>query len=459
MASLESPIVRSTARQEAKASRFRYVVVGLLFLIATINYVDRGALSYASEAIISEYGFNKADWGGILGYFGYGYMFGAMLGGYLADRLGPRKVWLIAGVTWSLLEGATAWAGNIGLAAFGGSALAGFAVFRILFGLAEGPAFSIINKTVSRWAAPKERALLSSIALASTPVGSMITAPITVGLLLWFGDWRITFVLIAAISLILVGLFALIVRDRPEESSRVNELELAEIRAGVSGSVERPGTEQPQPSWFSFFGSRTLLFNSVGYFAFLYVTFLLVFWSPKYLQNQFHYQLSSLWYVAMIPWVGSCIAVLVGGRLSDTILRRTGNLRAARGYFAAGSLFVAACCFLAVPLASSAWQAIVLITLANALNTLPNATYWMVVIDTAPMSRVGAFSGITHFIANLSSVVAPTLSGYLIERHGYDSMFVAVGIVSLIGMTAMLLVQPGVLRSGPNRRHELPATN
>lgn len=93
----------------------------------------------------------------MLGYFGYGYMIGALFGGALADRKGPKFVWILAGLAWSVFEIATAFAGEIGLALFGSSALAGFAVFRILFGLAEGPTFSTINRTMANWAAPKER--------------------------------------------------------------------------------------------------------------------------------------------------------------------------------------------------------------------------------------------------------------------------------------------------------------
>jgi len=158
------------------------VVVGLLFMIATVNYVDRGALSFASEHIIGAFGFDSAQWGEILGFFGYGYMFGALIGGVLLDRWGARKVWIVAGVAWSIFEGGTAIAGELGLTLFGGSALAGFAVMRSIFGFSEGPAFSSINKTIVRWAAPSERAMLSSFALASTPFGAKQATANTVGL-------------------------------------------------------------------------------------------------------------------------------------------------------------------------------------------------------------------------------------------------------------------------------------
>ena len=438
---------------DTRATRFRFVIIGMLFVMAVVNYVDRGALSYTSEQLIKEYGFSKSQWGSVLGYFGYGYMFGAVLGGALSDRWGPRRVWIYAGIIWSFFEIASAYAGEIGIVLFGGSAITGFAVIRVLFGFAEGPAFSTINKSVSIWAAPRERALMSSLTLASTPVGAMITAPISVGLLLFTGDWRLMFVVVGLISLCLIVLFAAVFSDRPENSRHVNSAELARISETVPGlSQAAISEESATPPWFSFFTSPTLIFNTIGYFAFLYITFLLLTWTPKYLQEQFHYDLASLWYVGMIPWLGSCLTVVIGGRLSDRILSATGSLVAARSWFAAASFLLAGLCFIAIPWAESAAGVIALMTVANALNTLPNAVYWIVVIDTSPRSRTGTNSGIMHLFAASASIIAPTLTGYLVGAYGYNSMFVAAGIVMALGMFSMLMVRPGELRpSGHDR--------
>ena len=102
-----------------KASSTRYTIFSLLFLIALINYIDRGALSFAANAISQEFHFSKVQLGAVLGYFGFGYLCGSLCGGFLADRLGTKKVWLMAGILWSLLEIATAWAGELGMALFG----------------------------------------------------------------------------------------------------------------------------------------------------------------------------------------------------------------------------------------------------------------------------------------------------------------------------------------------------
>ncbi|ENS12745.1 hypothetical protein C980_00349 [Brucella abortus 88/217] len=212
---------------------YRYVIFAIVTILALVNYIDRGAISYASEQIIGEYGFNRADWGSMLGYFGYCYMFGAILGGTLSDKLGARKLWIIAGTAWSIVAVSMIWAGELGILAFGGSALAGFAVVRILFGFSEGPAYSIINKTMGNWAPRSERGFAVALGLLSTPLGAMLTAPIAVGLLLVTGSWRSMYIVLGALGLILIVIFSRIYTNRPEDHPKVSEEEVRLIRAGA----------------------------------------------------------------------------------------------------------------------------------------------------------------------------------------------------------------------------------
>ena len=421
--------------------RYRFTIFGLIVVIALINYIDRGAIAYSAGQIIGEYGFDRAGWGAVLGYFGYGYMFGALMGGALADKLGAKRVWVIAGTAWSLFAIAMVWAGDIGIAMFGGSALTGFATIRVLFGFAEGPAYSIINKTMAAWAAPSERGFAVSIGLLSTPLGALLTAPVAVGLLLLTDSWRVMYVVLGVAGLVLIAIFARVYTNQPDEHPKVDPVELALIKAGrqQAGGNAAAGANLP---WWSFFRSRTLVCNSIGYFSFIYVNFMLLTWTPKYLHDQFNFTLSSLWYVGMIPWTGACVTVLLGGKISDWLMKRTGRLVVARSWFAASALLLTAACFALVSQAQTAWAVIGLMTLGNALNALPNSVYWAVVIDTAP-SKVGTFSGIMHFIANIGAVVAPTLAGVLSARYGYSSMFVATAIAAAVGVFAMLQVRPG----------------
>ncbi|QKV97047.1 MFS transporter [Streptomyces sp. NA02950] len=427
------------------APRYRYVIFCLLVAVALVNYIDRGAISYAAGPVTAEFGFDKPAWGQVLGFFGYGYMFGALLGGWLADRIGPRRVWLCAGAAWSVLEIASAFAGEIGIGLFAGSALAGFAVVRVLFGFTEGPAYSTINRTIADWAAAKERGFAVSLGLLSTPLGALLTAPVSVGLLTLTDSWRTTFIILGVVGLLLLIAFYRMFRNAPEDHPKVTAEELRHIR-GIGEPAGPEAAAQPDirvPAW-AFFRSRTLLLNAVGYFSFMFVNFTILTWVPKYLQDEFGFSLGSLWYLGMVPWIGACVTILLGGRISDRLRRRTGSLRVARNAVAVCSMAATSLCFLSIPLVNSAVGVLTLMAIGNALNSLPNAVFWSVIIDTAP-TRAGTFGGFTHFIANIAAVAAPTLAGYLAARWGYHSIFVAAGVATAVGMCAMALIRPGYL--------------
>ncbi|RXZ02696.1 MFS transporter [Fictibacillus sp. S7] len=416
----------------------------MIVFMTVVNYIDRGAISYAQEAIIGEFGLNPKTWGQILGYFGYGYMFGALFGGMLADKKGPKFVWIVVGIAWSLFEMGTAFAGEIGLALFGGSAIAGFAVFRILFGFAEGPTFSTINRTMANWAAPKERGFAASLGLLGTPLGALLTAPIAVALLS-FTSWKVMFIILGVIGLIWIFAWMKVFTDQPEDNPKVSKEELAEIRNEkqlLSSEKLVDEKEEEQVPWHHFFRNPTLIMNAIGYFAFQYVNFLILTWTPKYLQDTFDFKLASLWYLGMIPWAGACVTVLLGGRISDALRKKTGSLRIARSGLAVVSLLLTAICFILIPTVNSVTAVLTLMTIGNAFNFLPNSVYWTVIIDTEP-SKAGTFGGVTHFFTNIATIVAPTLTGALVAMSGYGAMFVAAAIASAVGMVAMIFVKPG----------------
>lgn len=434
-----------TPRLAADAKNYRYVVFAMVVIITAVNYIDRGAISYAAGPITKAFGFSASAWGNVLGYFGYGYMAGALLGGVLADRKGPKWVWIVAGSSWSVFEAVTALAGHLGQAFFGGSALAGFAVMRIVFGFAEGPAFSTINRTLANWGTVRERGFTQSLGLLGTPVGALLAAPVAVGLITLTGSWQWAFVILGVAGLLWVLVWRRMFTDMPEDSSRVSAAELARIRATAE---TLPGenslaADTGRHPWTDFFRSPTLVCNAFGYFAFQYVNFMILTWTPKYLEDQFGFKFSALWYLGMVPWIGSCFTILLGGRISDWLRRRTKSLWIARSGFAAVSLMLTTICFSLIPLMPNASSALALMAVGNALNSLPNIVYWIVIIDTAP-SRAGTFGGISHFITNIATIVAPTLTGYLVAAHGYSAMFVSTAVATAFGMTAMLFVRPGV---------------
>jgi hypothetical protein len=97
----------------------------------------------------------------------------------------------------------------------------------------------------------------------------------------------------------------------------------------------------------------------------------------------------------MIRWTGTCFTVLLGRRLSDWLLQWTGRRVIARSWHAAGYLLLTTVSFALISQAHTVLGVISQMTLANALNSMPNAVYWAVVVDSARGNRAVTYSGLT----------------------------------------------------------------
>ncbi|ADK16519.1 MULTISPECIES: MFS transporter [Clostridium] len=421
-----------------KKGRYRYFIIFMVLAIMTINYIDRGALSYGQADIIKEYGLNAQSWGAVMGYFGYGYAVGGLFGGFLADKKGPKFTWIVFGSIWSVFEMLTAFAGDIGITVFGGSALAGFFVVRVLFGLAEGPSFVSMSRTMANWVAPKERTFCSSLTLIGTPLGSVITAPIAVTIIS-LTNWKVMLVTMGLLGLVWASIFSRVFTSLPEDNPRISKEELAEIRYNTDLKT-KDNVSQDKIHWFDFFKNPSLICNTVGFFACSYIIFLLLTWTPKYLQDVYHFKLTSLWYLGMIPWIGPIFTTVLGGKISDYIRMRTGNLRFARNSVSVISLLLSSICFLLIPKMGSAMQVLLLMALGNSAALAANSIYWSNLIDIEP-SKTGTFSGIMHFLGQTSAFIAPTLTGTLVKNYGYSAAFIIAGIICAVGMVCMFFVK------------------
>lgn len=181
--------------------------------------------------------------------------------------------------------------------------------------------------------------------------------------------------------------------------------------------------------------------NAFGYFTFLYITFTLVSWGPKYLQDTFNYDLKSLWYIAMLPWIGSTITVLLGGYISDFLAKKY-HLKIARNGFACLMLGLTAICFFLIPSGNSPTIIIALICLGNAFNAMANNIYYSVIIDVSPSANIASNVEFTLSIANIASFAAPFLSGVLINYYSYNAIFYATALISIFSMTCMFFISP-----------------
>src|ERR1700675_2047980 len=92
----------------AAATRVRYRVLGMSFLMAFLMYMERGAIGAAAPSIMREFHIDKVTMGWAISAFNWSYALCQIPGGWMADRFGPRAVLAVAMAWWSVFTAATA---------------------------------------------------------------------------------------------------------------------------------------------------------------------------------------------------------------------------------------------------------------------------------------------------------------------------------------------------------------
>src|ERR1700740_3659565 len=162
---------------------YRWVVCALLFFATTINYMDRQILSLLKPILDNQLHWTNEEFGLINSAFQGAYAVGALLFGYLVDRLGSKIGYALSIAGWSLAAMGHALVSSVG----------GFMVARMFLGISESGNFPSSIKTVALWFPKKERTLATSLFNSGSNVGPII-APILIPWIALTWGWQMAFI-------------------------------------------------------------------------------------------------------------------------------------------------------------------------------------------------------------------------------------------------------------------------
>lgn len=428
--------IEPIARREKKPlTHYRWVIASLIFFITLINFIDRSAISFVIEPLKKEFQFSDTQFGLILSAFGMGYMLLTALGGWLVDKFGTRVMWPLAAISWSLCVGFLDFA----------TGLWSFIAIRFLLGVTEGPHFPAMSRSISNWLPPKERARALSFGLVAIPLSSVVGAPITSYLVADFG-WRIMFFSISVVGIIWGFVWYFLFRDHPKDCPRVSRRELALIRAD-SGSPTK--TKDSQISWRFILTHPALLANNVAYFAFGYMLFFATLWLPGYFLSKYGLNLKSVGWYLTIPWLTGALFLKIGGIISDSLYKKTKNSRLSRAHLIWVTQLLAAISFICLTFTSQLGYSLLFLSLGIGFGMMPQSAFFSINIDVAK-EKAGSAQGITSSCLSLAGVIAPVMTGWLVDMTGNFST----AFLLLAGMTVAAVIVV-ILFLHPDRQHSL----
>ena len=140
----------------ARATRVRWVVMGIVMAIMAVTALNRLNLSIAGKYIEEEFSFSTIAMGGVFSAFLWGYGLFQIPWGYVCDRFGPRRTLTASIFCFAVGSGAMVVAPRFA-AVTGVSSLAIFQVVRFLTGVGEAAVSSNVTRVIASWTAVRER--------------------------------------------------------------------------------------------------------------------------------------------------------------------------------------------------------------------------------------------------------------------------------------------------------------
>lgn len=412
-------------------NRYRIVVALLLFFAGMLNYLDRAALSVMAPLVKDDLNINDAQLGFLFSCFFVGYCLFCFIGGWGADKFGPRKVYAWAATVWSLFCGLTA-------------LVTGFwqlFIARFFFGIGEGPMGTTTNKSIANWFPRQEVGRAVGFTNAGQPLGAALAAPV-VGLVGLALGWRIAFIVIALLGIVWVVAWLYFFRDKPEMHPSVSEEEafLISTERPASSEGDKTVSASKRSIWY-YILSPSVLGVAAAFFCFNYIQYFFLSWLPSYLTDYQHLDIKSMSIIGILPWLGATLGFLGGGVICDALYRKSGDFLLSRKLVIFGGLAIAAVAVLATAYTDSLLSAVSCITVATIFAYMTPQACWSLLQDIVPADRIGTTGGFVHLLANLAGILSPSITGLLIQYGGgYNSAFVLASVLAVVGIIALALL-------------------
>jgi MFS transporter, ACS family, hexuronate transporter len=427
-----------TSGTESGAGRVRWLICGLLFLAASVNYMDRQVIGLLKPTLQAQLGWTDIGYGNIVFAFTMAYGLGSFFVSKLIDRLGTRRGLALSVLFWSISAMAHAAAGSV----------MQFAVARFSLGIGEAGSFPGSIKAVAEWFPKRERAIATGLFNSGTNVGAIV-APLVVPWLTWRYGWRMAFIATGALGLVWLAAWLGFYR-RPEESSLVSPSELAFIKSDPEQAVT------VQVPWRTLLRLRQAWAVGLGKFFTDPIWWVYLFWMPDFLSRNLKLDLKGMALPLFVIYSGASVGSIAGGWISSAMLKRGWGVNASRKT----AMLVCALAVTPIIMASrtgNAWVAVGLIALAAGAHQGWSANVYTLASDMFPRSAVASVVGFGTLLGTISGMFIAEMVGYILQRTGsYLPIFMLAGSAYLVALCFVQALVPQVERAEVTARSWQP---
>lgn len=383
----------------AVPTRVRYTTVGYALLIAVIMYLDRVCIAQAAPAIRHDLGLSLVQMGWAFSAFNWAYALFEVPGGWLGDRIGPRRVLTRVVLWWSFFTAATGWVWNA----------PSLIVTRALFGAGEAGCFPNLTRIFTTWLPVNARERAQGLLWFAARWSGAFT-PLLVAYVLELMTWRHAFVLFGLPGVMWAIAFFWWYRDDPRKHPSINAAELALLPPAEDTAV---GVAMP---WRRLLTSRSVWLLCLQYACLSYGWYFYVTWLPTYLREARGTGVKFGALLASLPLLLGGLGCLVSAQIIPRLARKIGSVMLARRIVAIVGFVGASACIFAFVQVANPVRAMLLLGLAGFFNDFVMPACWAGCMDIGGRYS-GTVSGSMNMIGNIGGALSPLIVGYILTWY------------------------------------------
>jgi MFS family permease len=428
-----SPVSVSSSASAGTPTRARRIALTLAVLLALVTYIDRVAISQAAPFITQDLGLTQIQMGWAFAVFGYAYAVFEIPGGWLADRIGPRKVLMRIVLWWSIFTAATGWVWSA----------TSLILVRGLFGAGEAGAFPGITRMLTTWLPKGERERAQSLVWLATRFAGAFTPLLVIGLISLVG-WRRVFEIFGLIGVVWAVFFYRWFRDDPAKHPSVNKAELALLPPARETAVAHTGVP-----WGRIFSHPSVWLLSIQYMCLAYGWWFYVNWLPTYLRQQrSSLQLGSLELgpflqaaIAGLPLLLGGVGCLVSAAVLPRLSRAFGSVKMGRRIIAIVGFAGASISVFFFSGATSLVPAMIALGLAGFFNDLIMPAAWASTMDIGGR-YAGTVAGAMNMMGSIAGAFSVATVGYILAwtNNDWTMTFTISASIYLVGGVCWLFL-------------------
>ena len=374
-------------------------VLILLSAMSFLLYVDRVNLSTAAGPIMKELGLTNTELGVAFSAFGYSYAIFQVFGGWISDRIGSRVTLLVCGLIWV--------ATTLGMGMV--ESFSALLAVRFVLGIGEGATLPAAARALTNWTPVDKRGFAQGVTHSCSRLGNAITPPLVTFLMLTL-SWRASFYVLGVVTAVWVGVWWFYFRDDPRTHKGIEPADIAQLPD--FRQVAAKGSESvPWGAVIKRMAPAMIVYFCYGWTAWLFFT-----WLPIFFLHGYGLNLKSTALFSSGVFFAGVVGDTVGGVISDRVLRRTGNVEAARRNVIMASLLGALVFLLPVLFSNNFTLMLLSLSAAFFMLELTIGPIWAVPMDVAPRFA-GTASGLMNAGSAIAGIISPIVFGLVIDSH------------------------------------------